>query len=171
MSVIYEYNVTDTLNNKVNDYSLELEAKLSPLEGFLSVTVVGLQFIQMKFEGEIGLESKTILDGIIGSHSGVATQVDEYFVNIREKAIRDMTELAILHPDLNSNDAVEYLTALDNYLNSWKRSGNHSVVVAKITADSQNTSHPQSAFLLSVVNTDGVKTFEYLLDGIINVKY
>ena len=164
--VIYEYPITDTLNSKVNDTALRIEIKASVITGFIDCKTIGLKDVQLSFEAELSTAHKTVLEAIIAAHTGEAAQVDESFVEARELRIREMTEQAILHPNLDPLDTEAYLIELDNYLNAWKRSGRNTILINKLVTDSANASHPQYSFLNEIVNEAGNKTFEYFIASV-----
>lgn len=163
MKYIYQYPVTDTLNNKVNDLSLHLEIKASIVSNYEECKIIGLTEIQLFFTAPLTDPHKTTLETIIANHVGEAALVDEVFVEEREGKIREMTEQAILHPSLDQLETEEYLVELDNYLNAWKRSGRNTVLINKIMADATDVNHPRYTYLNTVVNEEGNKTFEYFI--------
>lgn len=162
----YIYQITDTVNDKVNIEKLDLEIRASTVPDFLTPPYMFSNKIYVEISQELAPADKTTLDGIIAAHDGATANVSEVHVVEREKKIRQLTEMAIYHPALNESDTVEYLTSIDNWFNSWKRSGVDSVLVAKIVADATGGGHPQDAFLNTVVNAEGNKTFEFLISVI-----
>lgn len=163
MKTIYQYSITETLNNKVNALSLHLEIKASTVYNYEECKIVGLKDIQLTFSESIDEAHKLILDTIVADHVGEVALVDEVYVEERESKIRDLTEMAILHPSLDQLETQEYLVELDNYLNAWKRSGRNTVLVNKLLTDAVNTNHPRHTYLNTVVNEAGNKTFEYFI--------
>ncbi len=162
----YIYQLSDTLNNKVNLEKLDLEIRASTVPNFLTppYMVTGRIFIEVS--EALGTSDKADLDAIINGHDGEEANVSESHVNEREKKIRELTEMALYHPALDNGDTVEYLTSIDNWFNGWKRSGVDSSLVTKIVSDATSGSHPQDAFLNTVVNPEGNKTYEFLISMI-----
>jgi hypothetical protein len=163
MKTIYQYPITDTLNNKVNALTLHLEIKASTVYNYEECKVIGNKDIQLFFSTGIDDAHKTILDTIVSDHTGEVALVDEVYVEERESKIRELTEMAILHPSLPPLETEEYLVEIDNYLNAWKRSGRNSVLISKLMADALDTNHPRYTYLNTVVNEAGNKTFEYFI--------
>jgi hypothetical protein len=163
MKVIYQYAVSDTANNKVNDLSLHLEIRASTVSGYESCKIIGLKEINLTFSAEIDEAHQAILEGILSAHQGEAALIDRVYVDEREDKISELTEMAILHPSLDSLETEEYLVEIDNYLNAWKRSGRNTVLINKLLADALDTSHDRYAYLNTIVNEAGNKTFEYFI--------
>lgn len=164
--IAYIYEILSTFNGKVNLEKLDLEIRASTIENYETPPYLYAGKLYIQFAQEATAADKTSLDAIVAAHDGVEAQVSESFVQAREIKIRELTEMAILHPALNNTDAVEYLTSIDNWFNAWKRSGIDSSLVAKIVADATSGTHPQDAFLNTVVNPAGNKTFEFLISMI-----
>ena len=166
-TVIYTYELSQAANGKANFEKLNLEIRASTVPDYKAVHHVNGK-IYVEVESELAADKKTELDGIIAGHDGAEAEVAQRFVDAREKRIREMSEMAIYHPGLDTDHTVEYLTYIDNHLNAWKRTGINSVVIAKITADAGDTSNAnQHAFLNAVVNEAGNKTFEFLIGEIL----
>lgn len=163
MIVMYEIETTETLNNKVNLYKLHLELNASDLPNYLSCAVIASQYIQIKFLSNLDDANQAKLSSIINNHDGEPAQVDSNNVDLREGKIRELTEMSLLHPSLNNNDVIDYLTSIDNYFNAWKRSGINTLLIQKIMSDAQDTNHPQQNFLNEVINPHGDLTYEYLI--------
>lgn len=162
------YNVSDTLNNKVNLEKLDLEIRASIIENYNTPPYLYAGKLYIELSQQPTDAEKLQLTNIIAGHDGEYAAINEEQVKSREQKIRDLTEMALYHPDLVDEDTVAYLTSIDNHFNGWKRSGVSSVLQAKIVEDAQNTNHPQHAFLNTVVNTAGNKTFEYLISIILS---
>lgn len=162
MSIRYDYAVAQTANGKVNFEKLDLEIRATTIPNYLSVTGVEGE-ISCKFSDVIPQVSRDELDALILAHDGEYAAINEQQVQGRELKIRELTALALNHPSLDNDEAVEYLTSIDNWFNGWKRSGIASALIAKISIDAANIAHPQHGFLNEVVNTDGNKTFEFLI--------
>jgi len=160
------YSKSETLNGVVNYEKLDLEIRASTIQNYVTPTYEFKGMIFVEFEQTPSAEDKTNLDGIIAAHDGGIAGVSETQVLAREKKIRELTEMAIYHPDLDKNDTVEYLTSIDNWFNGWKRSGIDTSLLAKIVADATSGTHPQDTFLNTVVSPDGGKTFEFLISVI-----
>lgn len=167
--IAHIYKLSATINSKVNIQKLDLEIRASEIQNFETPPYIGfknrifIEFSQAPSEGDV-----TILDAIIAAHDGEEANVSEAQVNAREIKIRELTEMALLHPSLDNNDAVEYLTSIDNWFNAWKRSGINTSLLAKISADAADAGHPQHAFLNVVVNPEGNTTAQFLQSMIIS---
>ena len=166
MEIIYKYNKQDTELGVVNEISLKLEIRASTIDDLIDVKLIGIEQIGITFGYSLSEEELTLLTEIVNNHQGNQALVDEVNVNQREQKIREMTEMAILHPSLNENDAVEYLTSIDNWLNAWKRCGINTALINKITLDSSDSLHPSYLFLNTVLTVEGLKTFEFLTESI-----
>jgi len=118
------------------------------------------------FESSLSSDDEILLTQIVNAHQGNVALVDEASVEEREQKIREMTEMAILHPELNQNDVVEYLTSVDNWFNAWKRCGIDTSLVNKITSDAADSGHVLNTFLNTVITPEGDKTFEFLISSI-----
>ncbi len=164
--VAYIYEISETLNSKVNIEKLDLEIRASTIENYQTPPYLLNGNIYVQFTQDATPADKTNLDAIIAAHDGDIAGVSETQVSAREKKIRELTEMALYHPALGESDTVEYLTSIDNHFNGWKRSGVDSVLVAKIVADATSGSHPQDTFLNTVVTPEGNKTFEFLISMI-----
>lgn len=164
--VAYIYPLAATLNGTINIEKLDLEIRASTIENYETPPYILNEHIYVQFSQNATAQDKLNLDGIIGAHDGAKAAVTETLVNARERKIRELTEMALYHPDLDNNDTVEYLTSIDNWFNAWKRSGIHNSLVGKILADATSGAHPQDAFLNTVVNPEGNKTFEFLISMI-----
>lgn len=164
--IAYIFELTSTLNNKVNLEKLDLEIRASTIENYETPPYLYAGKLYIQFSQEATATDKTSLDAIVSAHDGIEAQISETFVQARELKIRELTEMAILHPLLDNGDVVEYLTSIDNWFNGWKRSGIDTSLVAKIVTDATSGTHPQDAFLNTVVNPEGNKTFEFLISMI-----
>jgi hypothetical protein len=167
MNAIYKFTADQTANNLINELSLKLEVRASGISNFISAEKYGLSAILVEFDHSLSDQEELDLVAIVAAHTGEKALVDEASVESRELKIREMTEMAILHPLLNKVDAVEYLTSIDNWFNAWKRCGIYDSLIAKITADALDTNHPQHTFLNETVNVEGNKTYEFLIGSII----
>lgn len=167
----YIYELSETLNDKVNIEKLDLEIRASEIENYETPPYLFKGKVYIDFSIEPSVDHKNALDGIISSHDGEEAPTSEKLVTQREQKIRELTLMAIYHPLLNEVDTVEYLTSIDNWFNGWKRSGVTSAIVTKIATDAADTSHPQHGFLTTVVDSvpDGqggeidVLTYQFLL--------
>lgn len=162
------YNISDTLNSKVNIQKLDLEIRASEIQNFETPPYLFTNRIFIEFSETPTADDVTALDAIIAAHDGEEANVSEAQVNARETKIRELTEMAILHPLLDNNDAVEYLTSIDNWFNAWKRSGINTSLLTKIGTDAADVGHPQHAFLNVVVNPEGNTTAQFLQSMIIS---
>ena len=157
----YNFDVSRTLNNKVNFEKLHLELDASELPDYVSVKMhdgriqvtTGSDLTPAQIDN--GVNTPAGLLQTIEAHDGESAKTNAADVSAREEIVRSITEMAMIHPDLVSNDAVEYLTSIDNYLNAWIRSGENSVLHAKVMTDKDNVSHPQNTFLNTVIVTTG----------------
>ncbi len=165
--IAYIYKISETLNNKVNIEKLDLEIRASVISNYLTPPYITKGRIYVDFEVDASENDKLVLKSIINNHDGELADVSEIHVNAREKKIREMTEMALYHPLLTEHETVQYLTSIDNHFNGWKRSGVNSVLIAKIQEDANNINHVQHGFLNTIVNTEGNKTFEFLISIII----
>ncbi len=168
MQIIYKYNRADTQLGIVNELSLRLEIRSSTLEGLIDLKKIGIEEIGIMFESSLSSDDEILLTQIVNAHQGNVALVDEASVEQREQRIREMTEMAILHPELNQNDVVEYLTSVDNWFNAWKRCGIDTSLVNKITSDAADSGHVLNTFLNTVITPEGDKTFEFLISSITN---
>lgn len=166
--IAYIYELSTTLNTKVNIQKLDLEIRARTIQNFETPPYLFKGMLFIEFSQEATEEDKTQLDTIVAAHDGEEANISESQVNARETKIRELTEMALYHPLLNNDDTVEYLTSIDNWFNAWKRSGISTSLVSKITADATSGSHPQDSFLNTVVNPEGNKTFEFLISMIIS---
>lgn len=160
------YDKSATLNGVVNYEKLDLEIRASTIQHYVTPAYEFKGMIFVEFEQAPSTEDVTTLEGIIAAHDGEKANVSQVQVGNREKKIRELTEMALYHPSLNNNDTVEYLTSIDNWFNAWKRSGIDTSLVSKIVTDATSGTHPQDAFLNTIVNPDGNKTFEFLISMI-----
>lgn len=161
------YNITDTLNSKVNFQKLDLEIRASGIDYYVTpVYQLGGDKIFVEFTQTPTVEHVTTLDAIIAAHDGEDATTSEILVNQREIKIRELTQMGLYHPLLDDVELVEYLTSIDNWFNSWKRSGVNTVLVNKIQSDGTSGSHPQDAFLNQPVDTEGNTTYQFLISKI-----
>lgn len=159
----YIYNVSSTLNNKVNYEKLYIELKASTLVGIDSVEGIKGK-IYINVANELDESNKTILTDMIASHDGSeASAFDSHAIDEREGKIRELNQLAIYHPLLDNIGTVSYLTSIDNWINAYVRSGINNVLVAKIATDAQNADGEYFDYLHTTVNEDGNKTYEYFI--------
>lgn len=170
-NVIYNYQITDTLNNQVNQRSLHLYVKQTAIVGYVETRLYGPYEIHIVFENAITDDEKVVLDNIVSQHEGKTAKTEPEDVNRREETIREMTEMALIHPALSSEEnqdlTVSYLTIIDNYLNAWKRSGVNRVIISKITTDAQDIENVHYNYLNTVVNEiENRKVFEFLIGSI-----
>lgn len=166
MSLAYIYTLQETANGKVNLEKLDLEIRASTVPDYVTPPKMYSGNIFIEVENGLSAADKLILDGIVANHDGEEADVSEDSVNKRENKIRELTELALLHPLLDNVDSVRYLTSIDNMFNAWKRSGVDTVLIEQIVADATSGVHPQDAFLNEVVNAEGNKTYEFLISVI-----
>lgn len=166
--IAYIYELSATLNSKVNIHKIDLEIRASTIQNFETPPYLFKGKLYVEFSQDATAEDKTNLDAIIAAHDGEEASIAENHVTARETKIRELTEMALYHPLLDENDTVEYLTSIDNWFNAWKRSGINSSLIAKITADATSGTHEQDAFLNTVINPEGNKTFEFLISMIIS---
>lgn len=142
--------ITPATGGKVNVEKLDLEIRASTVQNYSTPPYLynNKLYVQMTILAHQETESnKTALDSVVFSHDGEFAAISESLVSDRERKIRELTEMAIYNPLLDSVQTVEYLTSVDNWFNAWKRSGIDSVLISKIVEDSNNTSHPQYSFL------------------------
>lgn len=164
--IAYIKELTDTQNNKVNFEKLTLELKSSKVP-FLSVEpLVGKIYINCL--APLTVEEETELDLFISNHDGAEPEAfDEQKIYERENIIRSINQLAIYSPYLKDNImTVRYLTSIDNYINAYIRSGITQVLEEKITRDASDPEGEFFAYLHTVVNQAGNKTYEYLIGTI-----
>lgn len=166
IAIAYIYEFSQTLNNKVNLEKLDLEVRASTLLNYITPPYIYSGNLYLNFESELSEADKLILEGLISAHDGEEANVSENHVQERELKIRELTEMAIYHPALAEIETVEYLTSIDNWFNGWKRSGVNTPLINKIIADANNADHPQYAFLTTAINSQGNKTFEFLISKI-----
>jgi hypothetical protein len=164
--IAHIYEISITLNSKVNIEKLDLEIRASGLANYVTPPYLINSRLYIEFSNDISGADKTALETILATHDGVEAAISENLVNAREKKIRELTEMAIYHPLLVETDTVEYLTSIDNWFNGWKRSGVNSSLISKIAGDAASGTHPQDAFLNTVINSEGNKTFEFLIGAI-----
>lgn len=162
--MIYIHEISESLNNRVNFQKLYLELMATP------IPVLGVEGIKGKIYVEVSTELsdelKLQLIAVINNHDGEdATAFSLHAIDAREEKIRELNQLAIFHPLLDNIAIVEYLTSIDNYINSYKRSGINTVLIGKIFADAQ-VKEPHYDFLNQVVNLEGNKTFEYFISKV-----
>lgn len=160
------YDKSATLNGVVNYEKLDLEIRASTIQHYITPVYEFKAMIFVEFEQTPSTEDVTTLEAIIGAHDGQKANVSQVQVDAREKKIRELTEMALYHPSLDDNSTVEYLTSIDNWFNAWKRSGIDTSLVTKIVTDATSGTHPQDAFLNTVINPEGNKTFEFLISAI-----
>lgn len=165
--IAYIYEISETTNSKINIEKLNLEIRTSPILGYQSPPYLFKGKVYIDFEQLATPGDKASLDVIFAAHDGAEAGISESLVNAREKKIRELTEMAIYHPSLSEIDVVEYLTSIDNWFNGWKRSGISTSLIAKISADATNGAHPQAGFLNTIINTEGNRTYEFLIGMIL----
>lgn len=181
----YIYEISSTLNGKVNYESLFIELSSSPVPGIVSTDGIKGR-IQVEVAQELSTANITILDGLIASHTGSESRTTQQLRLKRENILAKLVDMAHHHPVLKIADSVNvpahtgedvitrYLTSIDNYLNAWVRDGNHTPVVEKITEDANLSAMPineYSGFLNTVVDLEGTRTFEFLIAGIPSTPY
>lgn len=166
MEFIKVFQISDTLNNKVNIEKLSLELKTSTIKESSTEIKFGNE-IFVRYTNEIDADDQLLLTQIISAHDGDDAQAySEEAVSGRENKIRELNQLAMFHPILDNVETVRFLTYIDNYVNAYVRSGIHDVVVEKIMLEAQDTGGDYHAYLNQVVNTSGNKTFEYFIAAI-----
>jgi len=175
IATIYEYS--DTINGNVNFENLTIALQSSPLAGVISVEGINGK-IYVHTNDEVPEEDKPIMDDLIARHDGFPARTTASLQKKREGVFSTLVNLSHAHPTmgLNTNMITEYLTSIDNWINAWKRDGNHEVLVSKIIFDSslnpdesltlEERKGPYYDFLNQFINLDGVKAFQFLIGGI-----
>lgn len=163
--IAYIYQINDTLNNQVNIEKLDIEIRASVIPNYISIKGISNN-LYIELEEVLEESNKIILDGIVNNHDGNPANVTESLVNERESKIRVMTQMAEYHPLLDNNTTTDYLTTIDNYFNGWKRSGNNTILINKILSDANDVNNDFYDYLNVIVNTEGNKTFEFLISKI-----
>ena len=166
--IAYIREFTQTENNRVNFEKLTLELRSSKVP-FTSIEPLAGK-IYINCVAPITTEEETELDLFISNHDGAEPDAfDEEKIKIRENKIRGINQLAIYSPYLPDNVmTVSYLTSIDNYINAYIRSGITDVIVQKISEDAANPEGEFFAYLHTVVNQAGNKTYEYLIGTILS---
>lgn len=158
--------------NPVNHESLRIEIQASPVPGITSLDgIQGRIFIQ--FQERISDDDKLILDQIISSHDGLPARTTKVLQETRSTILDNLVQMAHFHPvlKLNPDEITGYLTSIDNWLNAWRRDGNHTILISKIAQDANDNSNPHHGYLNEIVNTDGVRTYQFLIGGIPTTPY
>lgn len=158
--------------NPVNHESLRIEIQASPVPGITSLDgIQGKIFVQ--FQERISDEDKLLLDQIIANHDGLPARTTKVLQERRSTILDGLVQMAHFHPVLKNvpNDITGYLTSIDNWLNAWRRDGNHNILVSKIAQDANDDTSPHHGYLNTIVNTDGVKTYQFLIAGIPTTPY
>jgi len=171
MAIVYTYPINTTLNNRVDFEKLEIEVLASEVPDVVSVKGVdGEIYVKVKNAlTTLQLDNSTLpygLNQIIAGHDGQTADVTVSAVEAREAKIRELSQMALYHPNLVEIDVVEYLTSIDNWFNAWKRLGKPSSIVTKISTDASDVNHPQHTFLNTVVNSEGALAYQFLIGKI-----
>jgi len=162
--VIYTYEISSTLNNKVNYQKLHLEALASIVPVNSIEGIKGQIFLFV--DEEMSQAEKDAMVLIIQNHDGEdASAFDNHAVSAREDKIRELNQLAMYHPILDNVSTVRYLTSIDNHINAYVRSGINTVLVEKIFMDAQ-VGEPHYDFLNQIVNEAGNVTYEYFISKV-----
>ena len=170
-AIVYVYEISGTTNQKVDFEKLEIEVLASEVPNVISAKGVDGQ-IYIKVKNELTstqLDNPTQpigLNQIIANHDGESADVTVSAVEYRENKIRELSQMALYHPNLVEDDVVEYLTSIDNWFNAWKRLGKPNSIINKIILDANTPTHPQYTFLNTNVNSDENKTWEFLVGKI-----
>ena len=138
--------------------------------------------VEVSFSAELSASDKTALQDIIDNHDGLPARTSEALQRKREIIFSRIVDMAHRHPVLKVDDTVntpphtgafaisDYLRSIDNYVNQWKRDGNHEPLVAKIIADAQAGDH--TGFLNVQVSNDPVaSTYQFLISEIPTTPY
>ena len=165
--IIYSYDAPIPLNTE----NLDIEIAASPVPDYVGVRVVDGK-VQITLENELVQADKDELDLIIQNHDGSQARTTQQLQAKREAILSRVVNMAHVHPvlKLDPDSITSYLTSIDNYFNSWKRDGNHNVLIQKITDDAA-VGEPFEAFLNTEINTEGVKTFQFLVSEIPTTPY
>ncbi len=162
MKIIKVFEISDTLNNKVNIEKLSIELKTSTVSKEAYPYKFGND-IFVQFDEEITEADMTVLEAAIAAHDGAEADVTEDLVTAREYKIRELVQMAKYHPVLDDAETTAYLTEIDNFINAFIRSGDTSSIVPKIASDAADTGNAFHVYLNQVVNTQGNFTYEYFI--------
>ena len=158
----YIREVSATQNSKVNFEKLYVQLKSStvPMD-----SVDGINGkIYVNVPTELTAAQVLEMDAVIAAHDGAEPlALDSHAIEAREHQIRELNQLAQYSDHLDNIQTVDYLTSIDNWINAYVRSGINDVLVAKIAADAADSGGPFFAYLHTVVNEAGNKTFEYFI--------
>ncbi len=167
-------NLLSSERNGVNEEHLKIEIKASPINDFVEPPKLFDNEVQMKFSEQPSAEHETLLDGIIANHDGKPARTTKKLQEERELVFSVLVNMAHAHPLLKienpgitgQDQITGYLTSIDNWVNAWKRDGNHAPLIAKISADAVDLTNPYNQFLNQTVDFEGNKTFQFLIGRI-----
>ena len=147
--------------NGVNVEKLEIQIKASPdVFSFEGVHLVALPSsdagsIQVIFSNDVTSDEVDAVRLIVQNHDGQPGRAsDDTGYNYRRKKIRKLIDTAE-YAGLPVSLTVGYRTTIDNEINGWVDSGESTILIAKIDADTANNSHPHYGFLNTVTNSQG----------------
>lgn len=164
-STIRTFDVSTTANNKVNLEKLEIQLVASPD----ITTLLGVQMyaseIQVKFENGVTEAEIDAARLIVQAHDGVAgvASDDSGFIN-RRKAIRKLMDIG-QYAGIPASALIGYRTTIDNEINGWVDSGNNTVLIAKIEADTADNGNDYHGFL-NTVTSPGKTVRDFFVDYI-----
>lgn len=165
-------------NGKVNYEKLDIEISTSLVKGFVRVFQNGTNvLVQLdplvanptEQDKDDFFANKLILDQVIFKHDGREADINQDKINARTIAFNRMVQMAIYHPLLNEIETNAYLTAIDNWKNAFLTDGISANIIAKITQDTADATHPQHTFLNTIVSVDGATTAQFLISEIIKI--
>ncbi len=132
------------------------------------------------FRRELTDEEKTLLESILLAHDGTIPSRTSNELQVKREALfSELVDLAHNHPVLKIDSEVnqtgedvisDYLRSLDNWVNAWRRDGNHKVLYAKIQSDAA-TGQPFETFLNTPVDLSGNVTWQFLISYIPTTPY
>jgi len=156
----------------VNYEALRIEILASAVDGLVAVKGFDGD-VYIKLTTKLDATDKTALDDIIAAHDGLPARTTKSLQEKRTSILDDLVLSAHFHPVLKNfpDEITAYLTYIDDALNAWRRDGNHNILVARIAENAVDVNDPNYTYLNRVVNTDGVKTYEYLIAGIPTTPY
>lgn len=177
MAVLKSYGY-DSNTKKFNLDRLHNEIKASPLPTLSNGELVNPSIYNGKvwitFDEPLDADQQIVLDTIVTNHNGDLKPVTARGLrDKREDLFADLVDLAINHPVLSAmtDEISAYQAAIAPEILAWTRDGNHGPFIAKIAADAANASHPNHAFLNVTVNTEGAKTFQFIIANIPTTPY
>ena len=129
--------------------------------------------IYVQLEERLNEADKLALDQIIANHDGLPARTTKALQEKRSTVLDNLVQMAHFHPVLKNDpdEITSYLTSIDNWLNAWRRDGNHNILISKIVQDASEALSPHYDYLNTPVNTDGVLTYQFLIAGIPTTPY